>query len=90
MRYLIAYDIANDLARGRLLQLISGYGVRVQFSVFECNLGRADLNRPMAAIEKIPQAANDSVVAHQCGAVGQPKHKWLGTFADRDFDFWMS
>jgi CRISPR-associated protein Cas2 len=36
MRYLIAYDIADDGRREDVATLLSGYGPRVQLSVFEC------------------------------------------------------
>lgn len=37
----IAYDIADDRRRERLSLLLSGYGPRVQLSVFEATLTRA-------------------------------------------------
>jgi CRISPR-associated protein Cas2 len=38
MRYLITYDIADDRRREEVATLLSGYGPRVQLSVFECDL----------------------------------------------------
>ena len=38
MRYVIAYDIADDRRREDVATLLSGYGPRVQLSVFECDL----------------------------------------------------
>jgi len=38
MRYLITYDIADDQRREDIATLLSGYGPRVQLSVFECDL----------------------------------------------------
>jgi CRISPR-associated protein Cas2 len=37
MRYLITYDIADDRRREDVATLLSGYGPRVQLSVFECD-----------------------------------------------------
>lgn len=37
----IAYDIADDRRRERLSLFLSGYGPRVQLSVFEATLARA-------------------------------------------------
>jgi len=37
----IAYDVADDRRRERLALLLSGYGPRVQLSVFEATLARA-------------------------------------------------
>lgn len=38
MLYLITYDIADDRRRDDIATLLSGYGPRVQLSVFECEL----------------------------------------------------
>jgi CRISPR-associated protein Cas2 len=38
VRYLIAYDIADDRRRDDVATLLSGYGPRVQLSVFECDV----------------------------------------------------
>ena len=38
MHYLICYDIADDERRDDVATLLSGYGPRVQLSVFECEL----------------------------------------------------
>jgi CRISPR-associated protein Cas2 len=37
VRYLITYDIADDSRRDDVATLLSGYGPRVQLSVFECD-----------------------------------------------------
>ncbi|GAB2954058.1 CRISPR-associated endonuclease Cas2 [Nonomuraea fastidiosa] len=39
MHYLICYDIADDSRRDDVATLLSGYGPRVQLSVFECEAG---------------------------------------------------
>ena len=38
MRYVISYDIESDRTRRKLAKLLEGYGVRIQYSVCECNL----------------------------------------------------
>jgi CRISPR-associated protein Cas2 len=38
MLYLITYDIADDRRRDDVATLLSGYGPRVQLSVFECEI----------------------------------------------------
>jgi CRISPR-associated protein Cas2 len=38
MRLLVAYDIADDRRRDDVATLLSGFGPRVQLSVFECDL----------------------------------------------------
>ena len=39
----IAYDIANDRRRARVVRWLMGFGDRVQRSVFECELAPAQL-----------------------------------------------
>lgn len=36
--YLISYDIADNRIRGKIANELSGYGRRVQYSVFECRI----------------------------------------------------
>ena len=38
IRYVVTYDIADDRRREDVATLLSGYGPRVQLSVFECDL----------------------------------------------------
>jgi CRISPR-associated protein Cas2 len=38
MRVVISYDISNDKRRRKVATLMEGYGYRVQYSVFECDL----------------------------------------------------
>ena len=38
MRVLVSYDISNDRQRRQVAKIMEGYGYRVQYSVFECDL----------------------------------------------------
>ncbi|WP_129678148.1 CRISPR-associated endonuclease Cas2 [Candidatus Chloroploca sp. Khr17] len=38
MLYLISYDISIDRRRTRIAKILEGFGQRVQYSVFECDL----------------------------------------------------
>ena len=38
MIYVISYDIKSDRIRNKLSKLLEGYGVRIQYSVFECRI----------------------------------------------------
>lgn len=38
--YVVSYDIAETKLRNRVAKLLEGYGSRVQYSVFECELDR--------------------------------------------------
>jgi len=40
---LISYDVAADRQRNKIAKLLEAHGMRVQFSVFECNLTEVQL-----------------------------------------------
>lgn len=42
MFYLVCYDVVSNLRRNRVAKLLSGYGLRVQKSVFECVLNERE------------------------------------------------
>ena len=91
MRYLIAYDIAEDHVRTVVAEAIDDYGIRVQKSVFECEVDGEQLSRlrvKLAAILAPPVignvrvyglcercAANVSEIGARPGEVGSDK--WL-------------
>jgi CRISPR-associated protein Cas2 len=62
MHYLIAYDIADDHRREDVATLLSGYGPRVQLSVFECELpAKRDAARLRARLRALIDPAEDQI-----------------------------
>ena len=53
VRYLVAYDLSDDDEREKARRLLQGYGVRAQYSVFECRLTRSGLARLEKALEAL-------------------------------------
>jgi CRISPR-associated protein Cas2 len=51
--YIIAYDIKDDKERNRVSKVLSGYGFRVQKSVFECRLTRSSLAKINTKLEEL-------------------------------------
>ncbi len=49
---LVVYDIADPKRLRRVAKVMEGYGVRVQKSVFECDLGDAARARMLRDVEK--------------------------------------
>ena len=45
MRVVVSYDISNDKRRRKVAQIMEGYGYRVQYSVFECDLNAKQLKK---------------------------------------------
>ena len=38
MRIVVSYDVSDDRRRRKVAKIMEGYGYRVQYSVFECDL----------------------------------------------------
>lgn len=61
MLTLISYDIVDNRRRGKVFQLLKGYGSRVQCSVFECQLSGPEFVRVSAQLRAIIDPQCDSV-----------------------------
>lgn len=62
MLYLIAYDIADDQRRDDVATLLSGYGPRVQLSIFECDVPAArEVARLRARLRELVDPVEDQV-----------------------------
>lgn len=53
MLILITYDISNDKRRNKVSETLEGYGTRVNFSVFECILSQAKLDKLTREIQNL-------------------------------------
>ncbi len=51
MTFVVTYDISNDKRRTKLSDLLGTYGVRVNYSVFECELNQTKLDKLLYEIE---------------------------------------
>lgn len=49
----VAYDIEDDRRRARIARLLEGYGERVQYSVFECELEERHLQRLVRSLQRL-------------------------------------
>lgn len=52
-RWMISYDISEDKTRRMAYAVLKDYGERVQFSVFECDLTKAEFIRLRALLTEI-------------------------------------
>jgi CRISPR-associated protein Cas2 len=64
MRHVIAYDISNDRRRYQVAGLLLHYGVRIQRSVFECELDSDDLTQLLDRAEKLIDPTWDVIHAY--------------------------
>ncbi|MBL7915063.1 MAG: CRISPR-associated endonuclease Cas2 [Bacteroidia bacterium] len=51
--HLVVYDITNDKERNATDKVISGYGFRIQKSVFQCRISKSQLRNLIKEIEKL-------------------------------------
>ena len=61
-RYLVSYDICNPKRLRRVAKVMEGFGVRLQFSVFECPLDDMRLAQVKAALGPILNHDEDQVL----------------------------
>lgn len=85
MLVLVAYDLSNDRTRRRVAKLLSGYGTRVQRSVFECHLSKKERghleDRLAACLDDAPVAGplgSRSVRLYVLCARCRPKARFFG------------
>lgn len=60
----VAYDVADDKRRSRLVKVIEKYGTRINYSVFECLFTAAQYIRLQEKIEKLIDRKEDKVVCY--------------------------
>jgi CRISPR-associated protein Cas2 len=61
MLVLVVYDIPNDKRRTKLATFLEGYGRRVQYSVFECFMDLAEMQKLYAALKQRVKPEEDNV-----------------------------
>lgn len=59
MRYLVAYDVADDKRRTQVVKRLQNFGQRIQFSVFECDLEPVDYLRMYRKVEAVLDFTQD-------------------------------
>lgn len=74
MKHIIAYDIENNKRRNKLAKLLSEFGIRIQFSVFECTLTKKELAYLNNTISDLIKKDKDSVfifpICQNCDSKG--------------------
>ena len=61
MHFVIAYDITQDARRNRVMSLLKDYGLRVQYSVFECELDAGQAARLKESLKGLIDRRKDRV-----------------------------
>lgn len=68
-RHLIAYDISDPKRLRRVIKIMEGYGQRLQYSVFLCDLSGVEYVRWQRDILSVVHLHEDSVVTVDLGAL---------------------
>ena len=74
----VSYDSPNDRRRTKVMKTLEGYGHRVQFSVFECELRPADLEKLKARLKTLIQPEEDDIRFYDLCESCQGKVAMLG------------
>ncbi len=59
--YVVAYDIADTKRRAKVVKLLEGLGLRVNFSVFECMLTKTQYETMCEQLRKLVVAREDQI-----------------------------
>jgi CRISPR-associated protein Cas2 len=67
--YLVSYDIPDDKRRARVFKLMRGWGERVQYSVFCCQLNPRERLELIEELKTRMNASEDQTLIVDAGAV---------------------
>jgi len=69
-RYLVAYDIRDERRLRSIAGCMEGYGTRIQYSVFVCDLSDREKIAMRGDIAALMKASEDSVMVVDLGSAG--------------------
>jgi len=61
----IAYDVADDKRRNRIVKVLEKYGVRVNYSVFECMFTESQYLKTQQALKSKMDDKEDTIIYYQ-------------------------
>jgi CRISPR-associated protein Cas2 len=77
-RYLLAYDIRDPCRLRLVARCAEGYGDRVQYSVFICDLSDTELVRLKISLEAVINTREDSVIIIDLGGADASRFSFVG------------
>jgi CRISPR-associated protein Cas2 len=84
--YLVCYDVVSDRRRNRVANLLKGYGLRVQKSVFECVLNESQYAMLNQKLKKCLKQEEDQVRFYPMSGHTREKVVILGMQPLREVD----
>lgn len=79
---IIAYDIRDNRRRKKVSDLLEGYGVRVNYSVFELYISKKELSIIKAEIYKHIEKEDDNILIYHVCKSCLDKSEKIGVFHD--------
>jgi CRISPR-associated protein Cas2 len=75
---IISYDIVNDRRRTKVAKCLLGYGLRVQYSVFECYLEGAVFSKLQVELRELIDINTDSVRCYRLDDAARERTQIVG------------
>ena len=86
--FLVSYDVHDPKRLRQVAKKIKGFGTRIQFSVFRCQLSQSDIEKLQWELSKVMSADDDLLIieiCHGCALkIKDTSHKWENTPATFD------
>ena len=65
MRYAVCYDVIDDKRRLRIARILTDYGQRVQYSVFEAEMTKGTFDRMTERLAQNTDKKRDSIIIYR-------------------------
>jgi CRISPR-associated protein Cas2 len=78
MLTIISYDIVHDRRRIKVMKYLKGWGVRVQYSVFECTLTADEFTQVQRVLGKLIDRTTDSIRCYRLDAAAVKRIQIVG------------
>ena len=69
--YIVTYDIRDEKRLRKVFRICKGYGVHLQYSVFECDLTNAEKAEMEARLREVMHLDNDQTLFIDLGLASQ-------------------
>lgn len=77
--WVVGYDITNDRRRYRVMKTLEGYGRRVQYSVFECELTYTRRDRLERDLLRVINDKEDNIRFYPLNRADADRIRMIGT-----------
>jgi len=85
MFWIVCYDITDDKRRTKVVKIMESYGMRAQYSVFECDMSDRQQMRMKAQLEKVIDPEEDDIRFYPLNQADIKRVRTLGKKAQLNF-----